>query len=88
MLRPRAGAGEHGDDVGERLAHLRGEVVAHEALLRIPADLPGDVHLPALGGDAVRIAARPRPARRLQDFAAHRRISRAMMSFCTSLAPS
>ena len=64
------------------------EVVADEALLGIPADLARDMHLAALRGDAVRVAARTRPARRLQDLAAHRSTSRPIPSFCTSLAPS
>ena len=88
MLRSGAGASQHVDDVEERLASLRREIVAHEPLFRVPADLPGDVNLPALRGDAVRVAARARPARRLQDLTAHRRISRPITSFCTSLAPS
>ncbi len=83
-----AGTGKHGDDIGERLPHLRREVVADEVLLGIPADLARDIHLAALGSDAVRVAARPRPTRRLQDLAAHRRTSRPITSFCTSLAPS
>ena len=50
---PRAGLGQHLDDVDERLLDLGDEIVAGELLLGVPADLAGDEHLPALGGDAV-----------------------------------
>ena len=37
----------------QRLLDLGDEIVALEDLLRSPADLAGDEHLPAFGGDAV-----------------------------------
>ena len=60
----RAGLGEHGADVLQRLLHLVGERGAREVPLGIPADLPGDVDLPARGDDAVAVAAWARATRR------------------------
>ena len=67
---------EHRDDVLQRLARLAGEVVGLEAALAVPADLAGDEHLRAARGGAVRIAARLRPAGRLEDLHRERSCSR------------
>ena len=48
VLRFAAGFCEHGDDVFQRLLHLSAELFAREASFGIPADLAGDVDLPAL----------------------------------------
>ena len=60
--------GEYGGDVLQRLADLAGEVVGFELLIAIPADLPGDVDLPSLGGDTVGKAFGGFPIGRMQDF--------------------
>ena len=96
MLRSCAGLGEHGDDIEQALAHLFDKGVAREPALRVPADLSGDVDLPAACRDSVCIAPRQRPALRLQNIVNHDALvplavlsnSRPMISFCTSDAPS
>ena len=79
---------EDRDDVPQRLARLRHEVIALEAALLVPADLPGDVDLPPGRGDAVRVTAGLQPARRLEDF--HRRGSssrgRRLANYASALA--
>ena len=52
---------------GERLLELRHEVVALELAARVPADLAGHEQRAAFGGDAIGVAARRRPAVRLQE---------------------
>ena len=83
---------KHGEDVAQRLLHLRGQSF-RELPRRIPADLAAQENGLALRRDAVRIARGPRPIGRLQHAVrAHAEAScssvRAMISFCTSLAPS
>jgi hypothetical protein len=67
MLRMCAALEQHRDDVAERLPDLRYQVVALEFVVGIPADLPGDEYHVSARRDAVRIAARTLPSRRLQD---------------------
>ena len=66
VLGAGVGLGEHGDDVAQRLADLAGHVGGRERAGLVPADLAADEHEPARRLDPVRVAARLRPARRLQ----------------------
>jgi len=68
VLGPRAAGAQHGDDVGERLLDLGDEIVALELAARVPADLSGHEDGAPPGGNAVRVASRPRPAFRLEHF--------------------
>src|SRR5271170_4693866 len=100
VLRPRAFAGEDGSDVAQRLRDLRDEIVALKPPLGVPADLARKEDRPTSRNDAVGVACGPGPAYWLQG-AMHERLlesvhqrqrdftsSRAMISFCTSVAPS
>jgi hypothetical protein len=78
---------QHGEDVLQRLANLRRHPFG-EALLLIPTNLAGHEHLAALGHDAVCISLRAGPAGGLQHLNRHFKTSRAMINFCTSVAPS
>jgi len=66
VLRPRAVAGEDGNDVAQRLRDLRNEIVALEPAFCIPADLSREKDRPTPGDDTVRVACGPGPAYRLQ----------------------
>jgi hypothetical protein len=74
VARLGARSGEDGDDVVERLAGLGGEVVALELAARVPANLAGHEHQATLGGHAIGVAARLRPAFRLHDVHAKLRV--------------
>src|SRR5512138_3350638 len=67
VLRPRAGLGEDGDDVLQRLLELRREALGLEHLLGVPADLAGDENQSAIGFDSIRVADGRLPALRMQD---------------------
>ena len=47
---PGVGFSQDVDHVVQRLLNLRDEIVAHDLLAGVPADLTGHEHLPALGG--------------------------------------
>src|ERR1700720_4651988 len=66
VLRPAAGLGHQRHDVRQSLARLRDKIRAVEFLLRIPADLAGEEHHAAFGGDAVGKAFRLFPVFRMQ----------------------
>src|SRR5438067_1434470 len=97
MLGPAPGLAQHLDHIVQCLARLDSEVVALEPFLGVPADHPADEHEAAARRDAVRVAARASPAWGLQ-YLHHflssflsvrsRSSSRAMISCCTSVAPS
>src|SRR5437763_10057894 len=90
MLRPGSVLGEDGEDVGERLAELAGEILALEPFLGVPADHPRGDDQPPPGRDAVGIALGARPAGREQILhpPSSRKWLRAITTFCTSEAPS
>src|ERR1700726_4706533 len=67
MLRFAAGFGNQRDDVRQGLARFRDKVRAVEFLFRIPADLAGEEHHTALGGDAVGKAFRLFPVLRVKE---------------------
>ena len=66
LLRPGAGRLDDGTNVGERLANLFDEIRRKFAGF-VPSDLTGEKQKPVLD-HAVRIAARPLPPRRVDDF--------------------
>src|SRR5262249_40246907 len=63
-----AGRREYSNDIFQRLLDLGNEIVALELRARVPADLTGNEHLPALRGDAVGVTFRRCPVFRLNDF--------------------
>jgi len=74
--------------ISYRLTYLSRECLG-ESLLRIPADLPGDVDLTPFGQHAIGVAPGTWPAGRLEHRDRHYlSTSRAMINFCTSVAPS
>src|ERR1700685_2640461 len=99
MLGARISFGEDSDNIFKCHLHLICQTVACEAPGAVPADLAGDEEQTAAGGHAVTETLRSRPMRGLQDLrrrALHGlppsprdfKSARAMMSFCTSVAPS
>ena len=71
MLRSSAALGEDIGNVAQRLTHLRNEI-GRQMPLRIPADHAAGHHKAAIGGHAVGISFRHRPAARLQHLRAGR----------------
>jgi hypothetical protein len=69
----RLGAGffQHSRNVAQCEFGLRGEIIALECLLRIPADLAGDEHLATSCGNAIGIALGRRPTVWLQKLMRH-----------------
>src|SRR5262249_16760411 len=99
MLRTRVGFREHVTDIAQCLPDLIGKPRAVESALGIPTDLAGNENLPPASGNAIAVPVGPWPTRRLQylvgKITSHLQVpralfnsSRAMISFCTSVAPS
>ena len=63
-----ASLANQGDDICQRLSHLRDKIMAVETLLGIPADLAGEKNCAAFGDDAVGKAFRLFPFSRMKEF--------------------
>src|SRR2546426_8485516 len=66
-----AGLRQDVQDIFQRLPELPGKRSVEPFALAAPADLATDENQPALAGNPVGEALRPRPARRLQDLHSH-----------------
>src|SRR5580704_18066728 len=69
VLRLAAGRTQNGHDVSQRLAGLLEKIVRDELVALVPSDLPGNREVTAFRDRCVRIAARPRPAVRIDRLA-------------------